>query len=294
MKSCTIPFVILASLLASCGDNKKSVTQPTTKQSTPLDASADHGTAIDLGTLTVADKQFGIVRLGDLIPGKEGAFEVRPKGLAAGEMAKLNVYLWLEGEDGTQLSAPAKGSPDGEALHFHVTPRAGDTKPFRAVLRLRDDGIDERASLPLDGHGHEHVEGPHHGVPATFKGGETTGHLELKLHDDKGDLELWLAEDAAYGRPFDLPLDAAIEIEFVDVDGQKVMLRPRNKTKNEDEDGTSNVRDGKTNYFIFPSQEGEDATWLQGKQFQSIVVVRFSRGGQTFVSEEFVAKPHVH
>jgi hypothetical protein len=290
----TISLLILASLLAACGDDRKPVTRPPAVKSGTRNVPADHGAALDLGTLTVAGKQFGIVRLGDLVPGKEGAFEVRPKGIAAADIARLNVYLWLESQDGTQLSAPAKGSPDGDALHFHVTPRAGDKLAIRAVLRLRADGTDERASLPLDGHGHEHVEGAHRGVPATFKGGETTGHLELKLHDDQGDLELWLAEDKASTRPFDLPLDATVEVEFVDVGGRKIMLRSRNTNKNEDEDGNPNIRDGRTNYFIFPSQDGEDAAWLQGRQFQSIVVVRFTRGGQPFVSEEFVLKPHVH
>ena len=52
--------------------------------------------------------------------------------------------------------------------------------------------------------------------------------------------------------------------------------------------------DGKTNYFIYPTQSNEDASWLKGKHFQSIVIVRFSRDGSTFVSEEFVLKPHVH
>lgn len=287
-----VPLMILASLFTGCGDDKKPAPPPAQQPGAQMPA--EHGAAVDLGTLTVAAKQFAIVRLGDLVPGKEGAFEVRPKGMSAAEMAKLNVYLWLESQDGTQLSAPAKGSLEGTALHFHVTPRAGDTKPVRVVLRLRAEGVDERAGLPLDGHGHEHVEGPHHGVPATFTGGAIEGHVELKLHDDKGDLELWLAEDAAYARPFDLPLDSTIEIEFIDVGNRKVTLRPRNLTNNEGEDGKANIRDGTTNYFIFPSKEGEDASWLVGKSFQSIVVVRFQRDGQAFASEEFVLKPHAH
>ena len=91
-----------------------------------------------------------------------------------------------------------------------------------------------------------------------------------------------------------MPLDAGVEIELVDVGGRKITLRPRNQTENEDEDGNANIRDGKTNYFIFPGQSGEDASWLEGEEFQSIVIVRFSRGDQPFVSEEFVLKPHVH
>jgi len=284
----------MPALFTSCDDKAPPQTAPPTQQPSPSGAPAGHGAATDLGTLTVAGKQFGITRLGDLTPGVEGAFEVHPKGIPAGDVATLNVYVWVESQDGTQLSAPAKAMPEGDVLHAHVTPKKDAKSPFRVVLRLRAGSTDERASLPLDGHGHEHVEGAHHGVPATFKGGEVTGHLELKLHDDKGDLELWLTEDAAGARPFDLPLDASVEIEFVDVSGRKVMLRPRNTTKNEDEDGNASVRDGKTNYFIFPSRQGDDANWLMGKTFQSIVVVRFVRDGKAFASEEFVLKPHVH
>lgn len=38
-------------------------------------------------------------------------------------------------------------------------------------------------------------EGPHHGmlVPLTVEGSdEAVGYAEVKLHDDKGDIELWL------------------------------------------------------------------------------------------------------
>lgn len=294
MKLCLIQVTALT-LLAACGNDKASPggDGATTGLAQPAPAN-DHGAETDLGTVAISDKEFRVVRLGELVPGKEGAFEVYGTGMSDADLKGMNAYLWVESRDGTQLSAPEKGLPGGDRLHFHVTPRKGDKAPFRVVLRLRADGSDERGSLPLDGHGHEHVEGPHQGVPAQFSGGGVGGHLELKLHDDKGDLELWLAQDAAYAQPFDLPLDASIEIEFVDLEGRKVVLRPRNTANNEDEDGKPNIRDGRTNYFIFPSQAGEDASWLMGKEFHSIVVVRFARGGQAFASEEFVLKPHAH
>lgn len=305
MKPHTIPFLILAALLAGCGGDEPPAGPDRSGQSQPGATPAgeqagtagskdDHGSETDLGTLTVAGRELRIVRLGDLVPGKEGAFEVLSSGRSDGDLQGLNAYLWVESQDGTQLSAPEKGLPGGNRLHFHVTPRRGEKTPFRVVLRLRTGDTDERGSLPLDGHGHEHLAGPHDGVPAGFAGGEVQGHLELRLHDDKGDLELWLAEDARFERPFDLPLDAAIEVEFIDVGGRKVTLRPRNETRNEDEDGKPNIRSGRTNYFVFPSRDGEDTSWLVGREFQSIVVVRFTRDGQAFASEEFVLKPHTH
>ena len=279
--------------LAGCGDGRKPSGGDEQAAETK-DPPSDHGDKTGLGTLTVAGNKFNIARMGKLVPGKEGSFNVRPQGSASDDLAKWNLYLWVEDKEGTQLSAPSKGTIEGSALHFHVTPRASENPPVRVVLRLRADGIDERAGLPLDGHGHEHKEGPHHGIPATFTGDGASGHLELKLHDDKGDLELWLFQNAAFSKPFDLPVGGMIEIEFIDIDGRKVTLRPRNTEKNEDEDGNPNIRSGKTNYFIYPSKDGEDASWLKGKAFQSIVIVHFTRNGKESVSEEFILKPHVH
>ncbi|MEZ5988371.1 MAG: hypothetical protein R3F30_04480 [Planctomycetota bacterium] len=60
---------------------------------------------------------------------------------------------------------------------------------------------------------------------------------------------------------------------------REVTLRSWNGIKNEDEDGKANVGDGRTNYFIYPTGEGEDASWLRGMDF---------------VSEELVLRPHGH
>lgn len=139
-----------------------------------------------------------------------------------------------------------------------------------------------------------HVHGPHGGLVAPFQGGDTSGHLELKLHDDKGDLELWLGQDDRLKIPFDLRIDATVEVEFTDKDGRRVTLRPRNRAQNEDESGQPNTRDGKTNYFIFPSQADEDSAWLQGAEFKSLVIVRFTRDGREFISRKFTLAPHTH
>ncbi len=257
----------------------------------------EHGAAVDLGRVTIAGHELAVVRLGDVVPGKEGAFEVAlvkcPTGATVNTVA---LYAWVEAQEGGPASAPAKGSVEDGKLHIHVTPKA-DAKPLkRIVLRLRYGTLDERGSLPLDGHGHEHGPTPHEGVVATFKGpdGAVAGHLELKLHDDKGDLELWLAKDDKIAQPFDLPLDATVTVKFVDVGNKTVELRVRNAGKNEDEAGTANVREGRTNYFIFPGETGADAKWLMGATFTSIVVVMFRADGKDFVSEEFMLAPHTH
>ena len=66
------------------------------------------------------------------------------------------------------------------------------------------------------------------------------------------------------------------------------------KNKNEGEDGLPNVRDGKTNYFIFPGETGADASWLQGKDFKAKVKVSFEHAGRAISSEAFELIPHTH
>jgi len=300
--------LVVSLALVGCGDKGQPASNSTTQPATPSSSApaapstsattpaTDHGATVDLGRLSIAGHEFSVIRLGDVVPGKEGAFEVALlKGPAGATVSTLNVYAWVEDEAGA-ASAPSKGSVEAGKLHFHVTPKADAKALKRVVLRLRAGTIDERASLPLDGHGHEHGATPHEGVVAAFNGpdGKVAGHLELKLHDDKGDLELWLAKDAKMTEPFDLPIDAVIRVEFVDVGNRAVDLRVRNATKNEDEDGTANVRNGRTNYFIFPGETGADAKWLMGVKFASIVRLTFKADGQDHASEEFMLVPHTH
>lgn len=293
--------LILSIGFVACGGDKESHDHATGTDAHDEKAEggkgADHGKAVTLGTVSVAGHTFAVTRLGEVTPGKEGAFEVTLAGDSKGKpMASLNVFLWVETKVGEQLSAPAKGDIEGDGWHFHAVPRTGAGDPFRAVLRVRAEGKDERASLPLSGHGHEHGDSPHHGVVAAFRGadGAAAGHVELKLHDDKGDLELWIAKDAKISQPFDLPMDARIKVVFIDHGSREATLAVRNKDRNEDEDGTPNVRDGRTNYFIFPGDSGQDASWLKGKEFQSVVKVSFQHDGRTYTSEESVLVPHTH
>ncbi|MGK0480179.1 MAG: hypothetical protein ACJAQ3_000141 [Planctomycetota bacterium] len=292
MKLRNSSLALLVPVIFACGEAGDPGAEAAAQPESPIATEAnEHGAERELGSLTLAGRSFRVVQFGELEPGKETAFEVVPVEMED----SVNAYLWLESEDGAQLCTSTKGSPEGERMHFHLLPKEEGQPAYRVVLRVRADGVDERGGLPLDGHGHEHVEGPHSGVPAALAGaGGTQYHLELKLHDDKGDLELWLAQDAQYGSPLDLAIDATIEVEFVDVGGRKVTMRPRNHVDNEDESGEGNMRGGKTNYFIFPSADGEDASWLQGLEFQSIVIVSIQDGDQHFTSEEFVLKPHSH
>lgn len=147
-----------------------------------------------------------------------------------------------------------------------------------------------------DDHGHDHASTPHDGVVAILKDGDgkAVGFIEMKLHDDKGDLELWLALDEAMEKPFDQALDLVVSARMIDKGGRTVELRVRNAEKNEDEDGKANIRDGKTNYYIFPGESGADASWLMGKGFRSMCVVSFESGGKKYASQGFALVPHSH
>jgi hypothetical protein len=256
----------------------------------------DHGKSVPLGTVTIAGNDFSITRYGELVPGKEGALSVE---LAKGDkktLSTLNLYLWVEDEAGAQLNAPAKGTPEGDHLHFHVTPKNTGNPPKRVTLRVRKEGLDERGFFPLDGHGHEHAATPHEGMLTEFKdaSGKKAGYIELKLHDDKGDLEAWLGKDEKLVEPFDISLTSTLKVTFIDVVGKTATLSVRNKENNEDEDGKGTIRNGKTNYFVFPGGTGQDASWLKGSEFQSIVKVSFKSGDSSYISDEFMLVPHTH
>ncbi|MBA3239290.1 MAG: hypothetical protein H0T62_13225 [Parachlamydiaceae bacterium] len=258
---------------------------------TDFEKKSDHGDRLELGSVKVSNKEFLITLLGELVPGKEGAFEIASRSGFSG----LTAYIWVESKDGSKLSAPSKGILENGKLHFHVLPNLNST-PYRVVLRVREGTIDERVSLPLSGHGHEHMDSPHHGVVSKLftKSGEHVGHLELKLHDDKGDLELWVAKNENMDIPFDFPLHSNVKVKFIDYNNKEVLLKARNYEKNEDEEGNINLRNKKTNYFIFPTSHQEDVSWLKGKEFSSIVIVSIEAEGNQYNSEELILVPHSH
>ena len=136
--------------------------------------------------------------------------------------------------------------------------------------------------------------GPHEGMLAAFSGphGKEAGVIELKLHDDKGDLELWIARDSAIAKPFDIDATEKIVVSFKNTMHEKASLAVRNNSKNEDEDGKPNMREGKTNYFIFPGNSGASADWLKGSKFKSEVTVTFHDGEIAYHTNPFLLIPH--
>jgi hypothetical protein len=135
------------------------------------------------------------------------------------------------------------------------------------------------------------TRGPQTGrlVPLQNATGTLVAWAELKLHDDKGDLELWIGSDPRLAKPFDLPLATVATVAFPKLN-KSVTLKVRNSQSNEDENVKPNIRDGKTNYFIFPGETGADAAWLKGANFSSEAKITLGE----LTTPVFKLIPHTH
>jgi len=144
------------------------------------------------------------------------------------------------------------------------------------------------------GPSHSHANlGKSHGILASYSASgssEVAGYVEVKLHDDKGDIELWMSANKSQKTPSDFSLEMKPTVTFRSLDNKVVTLAPRDLTDNKDEDGNPTIREGKTNYYIFPGDSGQSPDFLKGKEFKATVVVAF----EGFTTEEFELTPHTH
>lgn len=170
----------------------------------------------------------------------------------------------------TEENATGAGNTQDNASNNEAPPRGHGHSHSHGDAHGHSHG-DPHGHSHADTHGHGHEHSLHHGTVTAFHSDQAqagqlpTGFAELKLHDDKGDLELWLTEDTTGQKPFDIPLDSLVNVSFLSLDGKMVELKIRNSEKNEDEDGKGNIRGEVTNYFIFPGESGADASFLLGK-----------------------------
>ena len=145
----------------------------------------------------------------------------------------------------------------------------------------------EAAGMP-----HIHAnEGPNGGFlfPVFDVDGKQNATVEIKLHDDAGDLEVWLKKGGYDGEALLLPTATILTLDFPALD-RNVTLAVRDHERNEDESGNSTVVEAKTNYFVFPGETGADATWLMGAEFAAKVELSFTNA----TTGSFVLRPHIH
>lgn len=259
----------------------------------------EHGEAaakiVALGAVTLGGATFTIDREGQVESGKETEFGVEhiggPKIAPSG--------AWLANPDGEKLCDPVTAEPHDTHWHFSVTPLMPIKKSL-FVLRVGEEEatVDwARGAAPSND-----------GILSVFKVADDPkwrGFLELKLHGDAGDLELFLYASAGKATnwnsstgkptPFDVPPETVIRLTFPSHEGKAIELTVRNKDKNEDEDGNANMRPGGTNYFIFPGESGQDPEWLVGetvKSWRGLVSMAFEANGKSYSCDPFVLVPH--
>ena len=312
-----VPACVVALSLSGCGKSSPPTSSPKAAEAEKTAPSADegkspvapqdHGSRSSIGRVSAGGWELELTLVGTLAAGKESAIEARAVTSPAGrDWKSAGVYVWVEDAAGNSLTAPSKAVIENGQLHFHAAVPAGSAPAAQVVVRIRENGKDERAKVPVTpttssdaakAPAHAHEKTPHDGIIVAWKSDGApalSGYAEVKLHDDKGDVEVWLGKDRAFKEPFLLPAESRPTLTLVDLAGRKLTLAPRDLAENKDEGGVAHLADGKTDYFIFPGTTGEDATALMGKTFSSLASLAFETGAQKAVSDEFVLQPHTH
>jgi hypothetical protein len=237
---------------------------------------------VSIGNLSIGSNKFMVDREQQVDKGFETTFGFE----GIGEATVTGAKAWLQDSKGERISEMVEGDTHGAHLHFTVMPTAPDAQKLAV-------GIGDQVSTISV---HPGAAPAQDGIlsPLFDDKDVLVGFIELKLHDDAGDLELWLCKDGAMSEPLDFPADLSVTATFATMDNRSVTLSVRNNEDNEDEDGTKNMRDGKTNYFIFPGESDQDPEFLIGEKFRSTTTITFTSGGKTYTAPPFILVPHQH
>merc|ERR1712137_406632 len=241
------------------------------------------GGIVSLGNFTIAGETFMVDRDGQLEEGRTTEFGVER---IIGEGNATDFIAWVLDGEGKRICVPVEGDGHDEHFHYNVTPKRDGAKMFAISCGDQVSTINVHpGAAPANG-----------GILSVLEDadGKLVGFIELKLHDDAGDLELWLCADGAMSQPLDFPADTVLAVTCATHGNKSAQLRVRNGDQNEDEDGKPNMRDGKTNYFVFPGESGQDPSWLMGEKFRSTTTVTFTSEGKGFRAPPFVLVPHSH
>ena len=222
---------------------------------------------------------------------------VRVKDLSA--VRELHAELLAAG-----LAVTSDSIPPNAANPQEIELLLGDLENL--VTSLKDDDLDKLTlgNLVLGLHpviaklieaaGMPHIhanEGTNGGFlyPIFDDNGKQTGTVEIKLHDDAGDLEVWLKRGGYEGDPWLVPSKTVLTLNFPALN-KRLILAVRDHERNEDESGASTIVEGNTNYFVFPGATETDATWLMGADFAAKGELIF----ENTTTGLFVLRPHIH
>ena len=150
-------------------------------------------------------------------------------------------------------------------------------------------------------HDLEHTAEAHdaHGVrdgllaPFHDAAGEEAGRIEWKLDTKTGRIEAWILTGGGDGEPFEIPVDARLTLTFHDLD-RSLDLVVKDPQANVDSDGYATVRDGRTNYFVYPVEATDGPAWLKDAAFASEVSATFIRDGIRYTGALFTLMPFDH
>lgn len=286
--SCVLWSTLL--LLPACGGDTGEGGSAPPRADSPHPHRAMHGGIV----IALSGDRAQVEFVHDAATGTVQLFVTTADGQTPLQLSEPPVLKLLTDRGPQALPAIAAAGGAGPSSRFTCRAAALGATTLRGRIALTIDGKPYNPDIPA---GPPH--GPKDGVLATFglQGGERLerkGYLELKLHDDKGDLELWLGQDPRMATPFDVPVGTVVSVTLLDRGDRRVELRVRNSERNEDEAGTPNIRASRTNYFIFPTRDDEDASWLRGKDFSSRTTVEFEAEGKRYRSPVFLLHPHHH
>ncbi|MEM6277895.1 MAG: hypothetical protein AAF733_00350 [Verrucomicrobiota bacterium] len=154
------------------------------------------------------------------------------------------------------------------------------------------EGLHPVAEAILEAAGVPHLHatnGPNKGRLHPVFGGDgmQIGRAEIKLHGDSGKVEVWLTSGGYEGPVWDLPTDSVLTMAFPDL-GKRIRLAVHDSTENRDEGGNVTVREGATNYFVFPAGTEVDTSWLIGPEFAAKAVLDLEVGSTGLVT----LRPH--
>lgn len=284
MRNILLSIVLtLGAITTGCGSERSSAP--------PSSGGADHAEH-DQG-----DREGGAQLVGLGLGGGEGHLEV---ALGPGFVTArvLDAHLAPIAADEVSLNlATGQGpvhvkgtlvNPDKSEWRLESTALGGDVLGGRYLVRIGARVFVPEFSLPEGSVSVAVTQGPRGGILVAIRTGEVvSGYAEIRFHAEFGEMEAWLGTDASMSSPLDVPVATQLVMRSTAASGGETRLAVRDQERNEDEEGNVNVRDGATNYFVYPTDYSEEPARPVGASGDTPVFIEFEAGGKKYRTSEF-------